>query len=100
MLSIEDFRKIVNQTMSALTKQNFKIDDTKKLSNNVTELKITLYESELAYRQVVIWIDIATRRCFIKRFVKQNFLESNPKIVNNDDIIININSQLVQCRQF
>lgn len=98
-MPIESFRGLVNETIHTLQKQAFTVEDSAKISGNVSALKVVKAESELVFRSVVFWIDIATRRCFIKTFIKQGAVDRQPRVVENEDILLNQTNQMVQRKQ-
>jgi hypothetical protein len=98
-MPIDEFRKLVNSTIKRLQKEDFTVEECHKLSDNVTELVIKKQESEMLVRSCIFWIDIATRRCFIKNFKKHMITDQKPKLIDNEDIMLNKTNHMVQRKQ-
>jgi hypothetical protein len=67
-----------------------------KLTDNVSEIRIEKRESEYFTKTCIFWIEIVTRRCFIKEFRMLNtLLDNQPKVVRNEDIFLNTSNAMV-----
>ena len=98
-MTIEDFRQLVNSTIKSLQNQKFSVEECTKLSDNVTQLVVKKRESEIVMRQCIFWIEIPCRRCFIKSFSKRLMTDQQPRLIENEDIMMNRSNQMVQRKQ-
>ena len=74
----------------------FQIEDQKKVTEYVSQLWIIKKDSEVLRRECVIWIDMSTRTCYIKKFKHISCLTGQYWGMENAQISVDQHNQRVR----